>query len=478
MTNYSFLINLRYETSKPEILKPLSQKGFLISPKYAKGSILKEVEKLNKSGAAILVDNGNFSLIDDVTVNFDEQSDILREKVTKIEKKLKHRVRDGELDDSIMSEYTSLALEVQKVAESFSIHRTDQLESQIKTSANHLIGAENLTMAALMKLSIEPNYLKLNRDYYKNLNFEVTQKALEHLEKIPADLTNNYYPVASALSYDTAYDAGQVFARAGIKKVAMGFGGYLCDRRKTDYVDIAGKRIDFRDRLPNNYIRAGVVAKGFWDGYTDAMGKAPDAFHFLGLGVPIMIALTALFSWGTTLVTYDATSPIKDSFSGSLYLYQPSFLKVKNNRLATKLANGLFSKWDCPCPFCKDFIKKHPFNYEQGAKWYYENKREVTEDDLDSGSVIANAYPLFAKLDDNILGKEIRFARIGHNHWVLNKIMSELSDNAKDWNSFKDYMGSIVENYKKTAMSSELAQSIEFIYRCAVDNNLIKKEVS
>lgn len=467
MTDYYFLLNLRNETLSPKLLKPLSQNGFLISPKYAKGRILETVQQLRNAGAIVLADNGNFSSLDDITSKFEERSNVIVDEITKTEKKLGHRVRNGDLNDSLLTECTTLALEVQKASEQITVHGSDPLESQINSFPSHLIGAEDLTVAALVKLNIEPSYLNLGREFFKNLNLSVIQRAANHMERIPRELQYNYYPVASAMSYDNAYDAGEVFAKSGIEKIAMGFGAYLCDRRKTDFVDFAGKRIEFEERLPNSYVRAGVVAKGFWEGYTNTRGKAPEAFHFLGLGVPIMLGISALFAWGTSTVTFDATSPIKDAFSGTVYIYKPSFLKAKNTRLCTKLAKGVIAEWDCPCPFCREFIQKYPFDYVKGTQWFQDNQREVNDDDLDSGSLISQAYPLFAKLDNNTLGKEIRLARIGHNHWVLNKIMEELSNNSRDLNSLRTYIGNVVENYEKEAISSDFARAINFLYQNA-----------
>lgn len=467
MTDYRFLLNLRYETLSPKLLKPLCQNNFLISPKYAKGRILNSISQLRNSGATVLADNGYFSVLDDITGNFEERSNVIIEKITKAEKVLGHRVRNGDLNEALLNECTALALEVQKASELVTDQGLDSLKSQINIMPSHLIGAENLTVAALVKLNIEPYYLSLGREFFQNLNCIVTKQAADQLKKIPKELQYNYYPVASAMSYDNAYDAGEVFAKAGITKIAMGFGAYLSDRRKTDFVDIAGKRIEFEERLPHSYVRAGVIAKGFWDGYTNTRGKAPDAFHFLGLGVPIMIGISALFVYGTLTVTFDATSPIKDAFAGTIYIVKPSFLKAKNTSICTKLAKGIITEWDCPCPFCREFIRNYPFDYLKGAQWFQKNQREVNDNDLNSGSLISQAYPLFSKLDNNILGKEIRLARIGHNHWILNKIMEELNNNSKDFPSLSNYIGNIVENYEKGANSSDYARAVNFLFQNA-----------
>jgi hypothetical protein len=59
---------------------------------------------------------------------------------------------------------------------------------------------------------------------------------------------------------------------------------------------------------------------------------------------------------------------------------------------------GMHPVWNCPCPFCIEFVKRHPFRYEVGHKWFaVENGRPVEVHDLRPGGGLFEAYQLFSE---------------------------------------------------------------------------------
>ena len=102
----------------------------------------------------------------------------------------------------------------------------------------------------------------------------------------------DYLPVASAQDYDSAYDAGREFAAAGLTAAALGFGAFMNDDTTTRQIKIRGRTRRVDPAMPTRYLGTALVARGFWDGWHAERNDAPERFHFLGLGAPIMIAIT------------------------------------------------------------------------------------------------------------------------------------------------------------------------------------------
>ena len=228
-------------------------------------------------------------------------------------------------------------------------------------------------MASWLSLNIERAYTNTSRRNYRAINHKVANRAAMLLRDIPLALRHRYYPVASAVSFNTAVDAGREFAKAGIRNISMGFGAYMADNNFIDHIIVGRRRLDLGSNLPARYIRTVAVAKGFWQGYEE-LGKPPIRFHFLGLGAPIMLPLIALNSHRTPELSFDATSPIKDATrGGTLYVEKPAPLKVRIRKVAYRIAKNEDAMWDCPCPFCVEFIKQHPFNYQLGRQWFLKN---------------------------------------------------------------------------------------------------------
>ncbi len=131
-----------------------------------------------------------------------------------------------------------------------------------------------------MALNLEREYLPYTRSDYKKINEEVARRVASDRTTLPAQLASAYYPVASALSYAIAFDAGEAFAEHGLKRVSMGFGAYMADGHYSDRVIIDGRLVKLADLMPNRYLRTALAARGFWDGYRKKAGRPPEAFHF------------------------------------------------------------------------------------------------------------------------------------------------------------------------------------------------------
>jgi len=319
-------------------------------------------------------------------------------------------------------------------------------------------------------MSTPPRCRGVSLRNYRLINERVTRRAVTAVKDLPTELRTYYYPVASAVSYNTAFDAGTAFARAGLRRLSMGFGAFMADDNYNDHLYIGRRRIDMPANVPNRYIRTVAVARGLWDGYRHETGGSPEAFHFLGMAAPIMIPLVALCAWGTPELTFDATSPIQDAVQGFFYLSSPAYLKVRARRLGFRLAATEGRTWRCPCAFCEEFVSNHPFLYEVGRAWFLSaSPSSVTAVDLRPGGALYQAYPLLSEPEGGALRKEVTFARIGHNHWVLDRIFSAVSRNSVDVDRLRGHAASVVERYSGSTSSERFATAIRFGYGLAAN---------
>lgn len=465
MANPHFLYNLRPETYNDEIVTALSPTGYLLAPAYATRTTKALAQKVRAHDYRFMADNGNFSYINKIRKQFSKTARALWLEVTKLEQQLGRSLRSSDDIGPLRTAYRALAQDVQRVATQLAGDGDTILQAQLDLNPTAIIGVEDITLAAWLSVNIEPSYLAFPRSKYSSLNRSVAKRAAKRKALLPESLSDGYYPVASAVSYNTAFDAGCEFARQGLEKISLGFGAFMADDNWTDHVEIGKRTLTFTERFPNRYIRTVAVAKGFWDGYTKQAGLPPKAFHFLGLGAPIMLPLVALAAWDTPDLTFDATSPIKDALQGgTLYTSKPAYLKVRTQNIAYRLASDPTAGWDCPCPFCRAFVAVHPFQRDIAFKWLKRtNAREVTAQDMKTHGGLFSAFPLFSEPNTGPLRKAVDQARIGHNHWVLEEIMTEIRQSQKR-GVFKKTVENILKHYEENTKADRYAHAIRFAY--------------
>lgn len=469
------MVNLRKETFRDTFRGWLKPWAYLLAPNRATGAQLELANQVRLRKYGLYADNGNFTLIGQIAKKHAGEASILLKAVRKEEKKLRHSARYGEVSKPLSSKIAELAAKADHEA-----HKKQEKEEaalkkqQQKIHPTRMIGVEDTSMALWLALNLEPEYLPYKRSDYKKINETVARRAASEVKKLPRELAKSYYPVASALSYDIAYDAGEVFAQYGLKRISMGFGAYMADDHYTDHAIIGERLVELKNLMPNRYLRTALAARGFWDGYRNKAGAPPKGFHFLGLGAPIMIGLAALSAWGTADLTFDATSPIKDAVEGTLYVSKPAYLKIRTHKAVLRLASGTGLEWNCPCPFCKDFTKKYPFDYEKGNTWYKKNKpAEVRAANLSPGGALYSAYPLLSEPDRGSLRQAVTFARMGHNHWVLEDIMEQLRKNATSLAKLRKHIEGVVSAYERNTASERFGDAVRFSYKLAAGEKVL-----
>ncbi len=471
MAAHHFAINLRSETLSDSFRGALKPWGFLV-PGNAGPNLRQRAAELNAEDLEVFADNGYFDDIGRIAKTFEDRSNALRSQIFDKERALGRTVRPGDLDAATRGSYRRLASEVRVAAQSATADRENALAAQIATLPTRLIGVEDITMAAWLALNIEPVYLQFPRRDYRNLNQRVAHRAAQETASLPADVASGYYAVASAVDYNSALDAGKVFAAAELECVAIGFGAFMADDNSSDYVALGRKRIALGVRMPNRYLRTVLVARGFFDGYRAEAGKAPRAFHFLGLGAPIMLGLVALCGHGTPLLTFDATSPFKDAVQGTMYVSAPAPLKLRTRRIAHQLASGERKHWACPCPFCGPFIARHPFDYSAARAWHArQGGQEPGAKDLRPTGALFDLLPLFSEPTSGGLRADVTATRVGHNHWAIAQILRGLNATSGKRSLLAAHVEKTVAKYELATNAPRFGAAVRFAYQLATDDS-------
>jgi hypothetical protein len=466
--SYRFVVNLRSDTFAEPFRDLIPTPAYLLSADHATPAMRGLAGGVRAQDLDLFADNGNFNLIGQTAAVFGDRAGEVLQKVRSAEGGLGHRARRGELPAPLRNEATDLAWEVRRFARDLSGEGDGARDIQLELDPSHLIGVEDISMACWLAMNLEPTYLDIDRGDYRRQNESVVRNTGARLRDLPQRLARNYYPVASAVDYNTAFDAGRAFGRAGLHRAAMGFGAYMADDHYTDHAYIGLRRLDLAEPMPQRYLRTALAATGFWAGYRGETGRAPYGFHFLGLGAPIVMALVALAAWGSRDLTFDATSPIRDAGEGTLYLTRPTYLKVRTRSAAERLTSSPDETWACPCPFCKRFVRAHPYDYPEGRRrWEATGRSTVEAADLRPGGALYEAYPLLSEPDPGDLRLEVNLARSGHNHWALEGITEELEDAATSRESLLDFVDWVVSVYEQKTNSSHFARSVRFGFQLA-----------
>lgn len=466
---YRLAHNLRPDTSTPSYRSQLRPWGYLLAPSNATPAIRARALELRVDKYGIVADNGNFVEIGRVASTFRTRAQVLFDEINVIELRLKRCVRPNDVPTSLRTRFRGLARDVQREVGRVIHARGNPLPRQLEVRPTHVIGAEDITIAVWLALNFEQAYAGIPRGTFRALNDAVATRAATERAAVEVSKAR-YLPVVSALSYNTALDAGRSFARAGHMSAAMGFGAYMADDHYSDYLDIGARRIVLPVAMPNRYIRTIAVARGFWTGYSGEAGRSPEAFHFLGLGAPIMVALAALCAWGTNALTFDAMSPIMDAVEGTLYTSKPAYLKLRTRSIAFRFATTPGAVWDCPCRTCAQFQQEFPFDYGEGRAWHNRTKaKEVAATDLRPGGTLFQAYPLLSEPTAGPLRRRVSEVRMGHNHWVLNSIMAALGRHSRTKQDLSTFVRGVTGAYGRATSSPRFRDAIDFAYRLATD---------
>ncbi|MCB1563619.1 MAG: hypothetical protein KDJ75_08610 [Alphaproteobacteria bacterium] len=460
MAGYHFIFNLNdhtYESREQGLSDP---EGYLLSVhRYTPKFTALALSLNNSYDEIVMADNGYYARIRDLTKSYTKESAALLKRVSAFEKKLGRKARYKELPAELMRDYTALAKRIRSSV--YEIEKThefsfeDILREQSLIKPDRIVCPEDILLATLVGLNIEPEYLDLPRSFYRYRN----ERSGRFFQKAQTTYPGTYpgekqiLAVASAVDYNSAYDAGRELAKAGAQYLAMGTGAYMVDNHFTDHYRINRKTTILERSVPRRYLRTVLTAKGLVDGYYAQAGTYPALIHFLGLGTPIMMVMVAWIGRHAGEITFDATSPIKDAVEGTLYVTEPSYLKFKTDKLASYYMQNPEQRWACGCTYCKTYGKMHVMDYDRAAQWFAKHPdrgADLEREDLRAGE-LAEALPLFSMPRGGQQARDINDWRMGHNHMMLMHIMDDLRSTDND-ETLKALITEKLETYAKDAL--------------------------
>ena len=98
---------------------------------------------------------------------------------------------------------------------------------------------------------------------------------------------------------------------------------------------------------------------------------------------------------------------------------------------------------------------------------YKTKPADVNSADLAPGGALYEAYPLLSEPKGGALRKAVSFARMGHNHWVLQQIMAALDTNATSLAKFKKHLDEVVSAYEANTTSTTFANAVRYGFKLA-----------
>lgn len=469
-----FIFNLCFDTITESFIKGLQPKGYIKSPGKATAELKKFLVNKRTKDIDYLADNGCFSIIRDIAKKLKEDANSLIKDISKEEKEANKPLNYADFSPALQKRIRAFSKSL--INECLTSLPDDRklLSEQLALNPSHIIGCEDISVSVILELGLKFQHLNISRKAYEKINISISNRMKALQKYIPEELKESYYPVVSAYSYDTAFDAGKVFAKSNIKCLSIGFGAFTSDSSYVKSFMLNKKEICLESSMPNSILRSALVIRGLIDGYYKTSKVYPKAVHLLGLGVTNIMALAALICNSVPEVSFDATSPIYDGNSGIFYVTKPAYLKLNSYKIATNLAQNN-AVWDCPCDFCKTFIEKMPFLYEEGCKlWSQAGKQDIKIEDVKTDGLFYGCYPLLSEPLAYDLRNEIIAARVGHNHWMIMEIMREINESSTSYECLKAYVEQVIKNYAQNSRNENYISGYNFALKIASVKNIME----
>ncbi|MEQ1895854.1 MAG: hypothetical protein ABL971_00545 [Vicinamibacterales bacterium] len=473
MAQYRFYYNLRPETYQTRLDGMADPQGYLLSIHRYSPVFIDFARTLKREhGEVVLADNGFFARIQQIQKKFQAEADQFRGDL--IAARAENQASDPPkpLSPDLRLRARELARRIRDTVYECEDRKSfpSVISEQQRIAPDLFIVMEDMFMASLVSLNLEPELLGARRSYYASHNNRSARFFRQLVQKKFGPYEGTPYAVASAVDYNSAFDAGAIMAREGIPHFAIGTGAYMADDDYADSYRIGRTTVGIGRLVPRRYLRTALVSRGLVDGYRAVGGADPEGIHFLGLGAPIMIMIACLVAQRVSVVSFDATSPIKDAVEGTLYVTDPTYLKLRARNLALWYATNPQDTWSCTCAYCQRFLPRYPFDYEAGARWGEQHPSVKTLDaaDLAEDSPLAKAFPLFGEPRSGELRADISTWRIGHNHLMLERQMDE-TNHSSDAEGLRRLGDLRITTYTDRATPT-YAAAVSLAYRFATES--------
>jgi hypothetical protein len=440
-----FLVNARRETVNPRGLK---FDGHLVPPAYLTRRLRQELTGSDRTWRGTrIVDNG---LYDDISriIKRAELDPTPAVAALLADNTLERRSRAA-LPQEVRTWVDAVIAFIQQQANAVVPF---PLAEQLALKPTAIVGLERIQRALWFGAAIEPSWIARGYQRLKEFNRQIASKTIDQNRRTTvADVLD--MPVAAATDYDSAYAAGEIFGKAGIRAAAIPFGGFMADERFASSMRVRGRIRLLPKRLPARALRSALVARGFMDGWLATGARAPSRLHLLGLGQPLVLGVVLLALRGVRVVSCDATSAFKDSTGGDLYTEIPVFRRLNGDAILRRILVVGDKEWNCPCPFCQSVSGEQQWARARVAI------RRLTPVELKDAlrlnreSVLSPLLPYFSLSSPN----RFWLARAMHNHWVTQRCISRLDRAAGTSQRLRTHVTRLIQAYEQSAVNTNYA---------------------
>ena len=457
-----FLVNARLSTLSAKFERACHPDGYLVAPSYLSRGLRAALAGRSRPGSELLIDDGLFDDIARISKQFGTRAEAVALQMrTKGIDPTAPPARTA-LPASLRTSIDSLASDLEAASAKVTPFEVSQ---QLALNPTAIVGVENILGALWRSAGLEVDLVENGRKRIRELNRNNAAMSADNVRLAALHKVRDL-PVVSAVDYDTAYDAGRVFARHDVKSVAIPFGAFMGDNSSTKSAIVRNRRIDLGSSMPLRIVRCVAVAKGFSDGWHASRSDHPQQIHLLGLGQPLILGLVSMVFAAVPLVTSDSTSPIKDAVSGSIYSDVPVFRRLKCAFVVRHYLLTGKGGWQCPCLWCR--AAPNAKSWATSRRWARAHPEIPWADPpLRRGSFLSGELPYFSLQPS----AEVLEARIGHNHWVVARCVRRLARAAKTDGGLARLVKSQLDDYPVGPANEAFARGLRFAYKF-VSNNL------
>lgn len=446
---YTFVSNLGEVTADPMNPSTVKRDGYLLSEHYTDEESIERALWVRSRRNLLISDNGNWTRMSAIGDEFENEGEVILD--TAREEVENNRVVSSKTLEKRRQLMNRIIARCEEEISHVNFARI--IETQLLIKPHYMIGLEDFTIPVLMMCGMmdevfDPSakaitkfQLKTAELFTQEYNGEFGYK--EQLNKVAKFLVLHSY------DYESAYLGAQHIKKVPKEGIAISYGAPMRSRRWIKRLQFGKYWEDLGEKLPESYLIAQSMTLGAVNGLTD-----DTPIHILGVGTPILIALTGYLLRRSKAVSIDSTAPFKDAYDNKLYGNRYAPLKMKMYRVAA-LALINDKPYESKTPFFQEFNKKYPPNWEKTAAEFGVTKtmdyRELADELEKNQNLVRKYIPFFTKLrsGDDPFWWDLRIARSGHNYWVLKEICEDIKYRKEDPNKLKEWTESQVENYQK-----------------------------
>ncbi|SMD37880.1 hypothetical protein SAMN04488029_3518 [Reichenbachiella faecimaris] len=461
---FVFISNLGEVTADPLNPSTLKRDGYLLSEHYTNTDSVERALWVRSRKNLLISDNGNWTRMSGIAKKLREEGEILLN-LAKDEMS-----NNGSLSENVLDQRNLFIEKVAQVCaqEVENLDVKEIIRKQLLIKPHYMIGMEDFTIPVLMmcgmldetfnpKASEILTFQKKTRAYFSRqaIGEFGFGKEMEFVAK---------FLVLHTYDYESALQGAKGLKEVAKDGVAISYGAPMQSRRWITRLQFGEQWDNFEEKLPEPYLIAQSMTLGVVNGLQN-----DTPVHILGVGTPILIALTGYLLRDSKAVSIDSSAPFKDAYASKIYGSRSALLKMDMYRVAA-LAIINNQPYESKTPFYQAFEKKYPSNWE-GIKEHLSIDEETDYRELakaleDQQQLVEKYIPFFTKMrggGDTIIN-DLRIARSGHNYWVLKEICMDIKDRKDSPEKLKLWTEEQIERYKRVG-SKKWAMAVEKAYR-------------